>query len=395
MVNVTMPENIEVISEAASKGMRSASASFTYVPETTTGYISTGINGVADNHVWVRPSSNTLRIMGDIFASVDDETHILFAEADTTKPVEVLRIGTFTDRNGKTVSITSDDLDAYVSNFNSGASGQDVPLDVDHRRQEAGGWIKSLERQGDKLIAFPEWNNLGRQLVADKVYKYLSATIDIGKKIIRSVSLVNFPAVKGLAPLELSEGVHILSKDKPETEGKIQEVTMPDEKTITAEDREAIEAEVRAKIEADLSQRQAAEAELREQITAELTESLEAELQERFQRRQELAEFANEVCNGEFALSAKPDEVIEFLEGLDEKQRNQAKALLSAKVVDFSERGSSQDGNAGSKLIELSAEVMESINDGLSLAEIINVGALGGKVSDYDTSSLTPDQIGA
>ena len=134
-------------------------------------------------------------------------TSLLNLAEEDAKPVEVLRTGTFIDRNGKEVEITGDDLDAFVTNFKAGAAGQEVPIDIDHERREAGGWIKSLVRNGDRLLAEIDWNELGRQLVGDKVYRYMSATIDLAAKTIKAISLVNFPAVKGLKPVELSEGI--------------------------------------------------------------------------------------------------------------------------------------------------------------------------------------------
>jgi len=130
------------------------------------------------------------------------------------KAVEVLRPGTFVDRNGKTVQIGDEDLDTFVANFEAGAAGQDVPVDVLHERAEAAGWVRRLFRESGTLMAEIDWNELGKQLVGDKVYKYLSATIDEAKKLIKSISLVNFPAVKGLAPVELAEGVYTL-KESP------------------------------------------------------------------------------------------------------------------------------------------------------------------------------------
>jgi hypothetical protein len=42
-------------------------------------------------------------------------------------------------------------------------------------------------------------------LIDDQAYRYLSASIDVGPWVLRSVSLVNFPAVKGLQPVALRE----------------------------------------------------------------------------------------------------------------------------------------------------------------------------------------------
>jgi phage I-like protein len=133
----------------------------------------------------------------------------LFAElAEGGKPVEVLRIGDFVDRNGKDVHVEAGDLDAFVANFHAGTAGQDVPVDVLHERAEAAGWVRKLWRDEDRLLASVDWNELGKKLVGDRIYRYLSATIDLARRMIKSISLVNFPAVKGLQPVELSEGVY-------------------------------------------------------------------------------------------------------------------------------------------------------------------------------------------
>jgi hypothetical protein len=134
----------------------------------------------------------------------------LFTEFQEGKPVEVIRTGEFVDRYGRDVEVTMEDLDAYVANFEAGAAGQEVPVDVLHERAEAAGWVQSLWREGDRLLAMVDWNEFGKQLVGDKVYRYISATIDTAKKVLKSISLVNFPAVKGLRPVELSDGAYAL-----------------------------------------------------------------------------------------------------------------------------------------------------------------------------------------
>lgn len=156
----------------------------------------------------------------------DKETRggFLFVEFAEGQPVEVLRVGEFVDKNGLEVKITEDDLEAFVANFAAGAAGQEVPVDVRHERAEAGGWIKRLWKEGDKLLASVDWNELGQKLVKERIYRYLSATIDLAKKVIKSISLVNFPAVKGLRPVELSEGVYTFRAEKW-MEGIIKSVT--------------------------------------------------------------------------------------------------------------------------------------------------------------------------
>lgn len=406
------------------------------------------------------------------------------------KPVEILRTGTFTDRNGQKVEVTTDDLDAYVANFKAGAAGQDVPIDVDHDRREAGGWFTRIWREGDRLLGEVDWNELGQKLVGDKIYRYLSATIDLAAKVIKSVSLVNFPAVKGLKPVELSDGAmtfapesrfsrwinffnrgddeaglmegerlqitisdflqailhkvftdradtlaltgHITADERKQMSTAIGEAltvfadnagdagsrTIPapsyypemmfsqskqspqptqedvmDEKQL-AELREKIRKEEAEKVAAELAQKQQQETELREQIRKEEREKAEVELREQYERRRGFTEFADEICNGEAALSAKPEQVIELLEALPNQEAiDKAKALLKAKVVSFTERGSSRNGKVGLK--ELPEAARKDVIDGtFTLKELFDSHVLPGQPAEYDLSEFNATQKG-
>jgi phage I-like protein len=141
-------------------------------------------------------------------------SQFLFVELSEGQPVEVLRSGTFLDRNGREVKVSEEDLSQFVAAFQAGATGQDVPIDIQHERAEAAGWIKKIYLEDGRLLALPDWNELGKRLVKERIYRYLSATIDMVQKAIKSVSLVNFPAVKGLKPVELSEGVYSFQADE-------------------------------------------------------------------------------------------------------------------------------------------------------------------------------------
>lgn len=119
--------------------------------------------------------------------------------------VEFLKTGTFVDMWGQEVVIDRDVLDGLVANFDAGTAEQHVPIDVDHEFAEAAGWIRSVFRDGEKLLMDPVWTDLGKELVASKRYKYVSAAMNLDEQALVAVSLVNFPAVKGLKPVELSE----------------------------------------------------------------------------------------------------------------------------------------------------------------------------------------------
>ena len=142
-----------------------------------------------------------------------------------------------------------------------------------------------------------------------------------------------------------------------------EEVEQMDEKQL-AELREQIRQELLAEME----QQEKTLAELREQVRTEV----EAELQERFERRRELIEFAEELCSGEAGLSAKPDDVVAFLETLEGDQLDQAKALLKAKVVDFSERGSTGQGQDNKKKLPEAART-DVLSGELTVADLFSV----------------------
>ena len=254
------------------------------------------------------------------------------------RPIEVLRPGTFTDRFGREVVIEEGDLQTFVTHFQEGAAGQDVPVDVDHEGAQAAGWVRALYVEGSRLLARVEWTALGRQLVGERLYRYVSASIDLGRRVIRAVSLVNFPAVKGLAPVELAER----SGDRPEQED-----------AMTDEERAALEAQIReeerAKVAAELSQRQEQEVELRARIREEERSAIAAEMAE----RAAMVEFAEGLCSpGEgLGLGMTVDQVVEVLARVPAEVRGDVERLLQARVVAFGEVGSSRGGVAQLKAL--------------------------------------------
>jgi hypothetical protein len=397
-------------------------------------------------------------------------SQFLFVEFAEGQPVEILRVGEFIDARGKPVVITPEDLDAFVASFEAGERGQELPIDVVHERREAVGWLKSLSVVGETLVGVPDWNKLGRELVGEKIYRYLSATVDLAKRMIWSVSLVNFPAVKGLQPIELAEGVYGLAPDgrrmvaisaylqarihqlftdvadnlaaagvvtteeriewsgaigdalealagglgeagerlvpAPEfwlSEGgdlSISDVAVSlDEQQIEQEVNMTTEAElqelrdqIRSEMEAEMAQEAQTVADLREQVQVEV----QAELTEKFERRQGLVEFAQSICGSEgVALSAKVDDVVAFLDGLDDDQVEAAKVLLKAKVVDLGEIGSSREGAETKK--QLPALLGDSldlwIESGQSIEEFFKLNQVElGEQGGYDLSQFSEQE---
>lgn len=423
-------------------------------------------------------------------------SQFLFVEFAEGQPVEVLRVGEFIDRRGREITVTSEDLDTFVANFEAGAAGQEVPVDIGHERNEAAGWLKQLWRADDRLLALPDWNELGKKLVRERIYRYLSATIDMAQKFIKSVSLVNFPAVKGLKPVELSEGIYTLQAEnwietlaariaeilrevlglspgeptEPMPEETVEEAEFvirkegseiilysadgskvlgrfpfgsgeqyaseeaareaaqerekeinrikhaeggeqgekqvlklqqlgiegsnndaggqmssgdQEENSMTEEELQELRDQIRGEVLAELEQRENDLVELREQVRGEV----EAELAARFERRQDLVEFSQEICGGDgVVLSAKPDDVVAFLEGLDDEQVEVAKGLLKAKVVELGERGSSREGKPTGKK-ELPVEYARMLDAGdFKIADLSDPVLNLGDLDQYDLS---------
>ena len=169
---------------------------------------------------WVRKEAEAAQ-MGELIPLAD------FAEAGDTIAVQVARPGQFVEKHGQSVVITEDDLDVYVANFESGLAGQELPIFQGHpaaaiRPEEpAAAWYKRLYVKlvgGLKTLwADIELSDLGRDLIAQKLYKYFSPSIDLENKIITGGGFVNLPAIKGMAAMELSQSQFLQEAEMIET----------------------------------------------------------------------------------------------------------------------------------------------------------------------------------
>lgn len=327
----------------------------------------------------------------------------------TSQPVEFLRIGVFTDANGREVEIDDARLNAIIAGFETGAAGQDIPIDILHERKEAAGWVSHIYREGDRLLARPEWNELGRRLVGDKVYRYLSATVDITRNVLRSISLVNFPAIKGLRPVELSDPLAPPSQDDESTGPATAtpapipehtEVSMADEKTV---DVEAIEPATPPNTPASavLSEqdkaalRKSVEAELRTALLAEFAQieqskaRMMAELMEQVRDERDLSEFAHKAtAEGRNALPMTKEDLLATLSELPKPYRSKVIALLRTitenGTVDFTEHGTSRGKAPGKLDAETTAAIRSFIAHGGSVDTFFEANPELGAKADYN-----------
>jgi phage I-like protein len=328
----------------------------------------------------------------------------LFAEAylQEGEPVEFLRVGVFTDAHGREVEVTREDLAALVANFEAGAAGQDVPIDVDHEKGEAAGWVTEVWRRGDRLLARVDWNSLGEELVGERVYRYLSATIDTARQVLKSISLVNFPAVKGLQPVELAEGGYTMKLEQSLVErivsavrGVFEQVEAGEEdaeeevldQQASNEEEEAmnedeLREQIREEVLAELEEEERTRAELREQVREEVEAAFLAERE----TVADLTEFAEGI-----SLAAEPETVAELMARMDEEEREAWQEVLEAGYVDLSERGSSREGQGGAQ--ELSAGMRKHLESwleaGHDLEEFFEINAAElGEMSEYDLTEF-------
>jgi hypothetical protein len=98
--------------------------------------------------------------------------------------IQIAKTGTFKDPRYGTFKITSQDFSKWIANFNALNKANDrlgLPIDIDHGPEmrgntEAAGWLTQLRISagGNELWARAEWNDLGKELVANKRYAYIS-----------------------------------------------------------------------------------------------------------------------------------------------------------------------------------------------------------------------------
>ena len=142
--------------------------------------------------------------------------HVNLDEGKRTSTVTVTRAGSFTDPRYGRFEISQSMLLAMVANFNEGAYGQDIFIDVAHKPENgAAGKVVNLSVEGNRLRARVEWTDFGIQAVKEKGYQYLSAEYhenykdnEAGKEhgpVLLGAALTVRPVIKRLDPVQLSE----------------------------------------------------------------------------------------------------------------------------------------------------------------------------------------------
>lgn len=108
------------------------------------------------------------------------------SNGDLPKELQVFPAGSYNTVPYGPMDFNQATLQQFADNFEAGAARNDVPIDVDHEGSghggAAAGWLTrksegggGLEARADGLWAKdPKWNSLGKQLVGDDQYRYIS-----------------------------------------------------------------------------------------------------------------------------------------------------------------------------------------------------------------------------
>lgn len=155
--------------------------------------------------------------------------------------VQVSRAGTFYKGDQK-IPITRATLSSLKKNFDGKVRGIDLAMDYFHDSDKvAAGWFKAVElrNDGNELWAQIDWTKTGRQKLAEKELRYVSADIDFDyqdnetkKKfgpVLLGAGLTNRPVIKGMAPTtqlsEFSEETNMDEKALKELQDSIAKLT--------------------------------------------------------------------------------------------------------------------------------------------------------------------------
>lgn len=142
---------------------------------------------------------------------------LTLSESNVTEKIQLFRVGTFSHPEYGQFEITKQLLAEMKTNFESKVRGIDLAVDYKHDNQDiAAGWIKNLELADDALYANVDWTPKGKQVIADKEFRYISPEFSFDYQDNESLkkhgatllgaALTNRPVIKKMEPvIELSE----------------------------------------------------------------------------------------------------------------------------------------------------------------------------------------------
>lgn len=252
-------------------------------------------------------------------------------------------VGSDPDGNPVEQELDEESLRKLAESLN--ASGREVLVDRDHassrpgldRDTSAQGWASEFEvREGKGLFGRVKWSDVGRKLVENRVFRWLSPVFRIGKDRkpvdMQAIALTNTPSQPLLKPVlnQAADGEQIENKEKAEglemNAEDIRKIVFEvlneaglavDGKAVAEEIKKEIAEEKLDKLE-DEAEMKAAEAILKEEVKNEACSKVETEA-------------ANEVKN-EAACETK-DEVVNEAVCEPEKKEEVKDEVIKAEVL--------------------------------------------------------------
>jgi hypothetical protein len=172
------------------------------------------------------------------------------------KEFEIFRAGQWTSDKGITKNYTEDDLQKIVDNYNS---EDPAPIVIGHPQTNAPayGWIESIKKVADRLIAVPkQLNEKFVDLVKNGSFKKRSISLSPDFKL-NHVGFLGAaaPAVEGLKEIQFASDVELdnysLDVDEEVTE-ESEEVEEETIEEVTEETTEEIKADTKAPLKVSL-----------------------------------------------------------------------------------------------------------------------------------------------
>lgn len=121
--------------------------------------------------------------------------------------VRIARTGTFKDSSGRDHTFSARDFDEIVTNYNPALEESPVVYGHPKDNHPARGWVKSLKREDDILLA--QFSQIAPETLEDvrgKKFRYVSMSLHPCGKRLRHVGLLGAvpPGITGLGPVEFN-----------------------------------------------------------------------------------------------------------------------------------------------------------------------------------------------
>lgn len=190
--------------------------------------------------------------MGESASFLINLDAVQLSEAETTKWVHALPLGSYSHPVFGPINIDQDRVKRFADNVKAKVRGIDPSINYNHDNNDkdgASGWVKDAEARSNGLWLFVDFVVDAAEKIRQKKFKYFSIEfvdewIDAqGKKfqdVVLGGALTNRPFMKNLVPINLSEDVITMAFDlvgaintgKAENEGKETHMTEDEIKKI-------------------------------------------------------------------------------------------------------------------------------------------------------------------